>query len=71
MLLRNQQEQGGRCQLGVEGVCTGVASVVHHKLGRARTGDDERFLEAVCAECNAHVGDPLKYHTNHRPISRW
>jgi hypothetical protein len=35
---------GGRCTLGIDGVCTGQADTVHHTLGRAVTGDDRRYI---------------------------
>ena len=58
VLATNQAATGGRCQLGIPDVCTGTADCVHHTLGRAVTGDDPRFLLAVCTACNLHVGQP-------------
>ncbi len=42
-------------------VCTGRADTVHHKLG-AVSGDDPRYLEATCAACNLHIGEPRPAH---------
>jgi 5-methylcytosine-specific restriction endonuclease McrA len=46
------------CQVRIRGVCTGVATCVHHTLGRAVTGDDPRFLVASCRSCNLRIGEP-------------
>lgn len=59
ILAKNQRENSGRCQLGIPGVCTRVATVVHHTLGKSVTGDDPRYQVATCARCNQHVGDPM------------
>lgn len=48
-----------RAGLG-EHVCRGRAEVAHHTLGRARTGDDVRYLVGACAPCNLKIGDPLR-----------
>jgi len=58
VLLANQSENRGRCTLAIKGVCTGTADTVHHILGRSITGDDPRYLAAVCAACNLAVGEP-------------
>ena len=71
VLAENLERNGGRCTLGVEGVCTGAATQVHHVLGRAVTGDDLRYLAAVCAACNLYVGEPGKVSPPHRVVSRW
>ena len=60
VLLTNRAEHGGACQIGLAGVCTGVADCVHHTHGRATTGDDPRYLVAACTPCNLKVGDPTK-----------
>lgn len=39
--------------------CEGVANVVHHVVGKVVSGDDPRYLQAVCRPCNLHAGDPL------------
>lgn len=39
--------------------CTGVATEVHHLLGRKVTGDDRRYLRATCMNCNRKAGEPL------------
>lgn len=54
----NRQTNGGHCRAGVLRVCKRVASVAHHTLGRNVTGDDPRFIVAICAPCNIHIGDP-------------
>jgi hypothetical protein len=56
-LINNQ----GRCRLLLPEVCTGRATQVHHTLGRAVTGDDPRYLMAVCAQCNVKVGNPATH----------
>ena len=48
----------GQCTLQTK-VCTGIATQVHHTLGRGVTGDDPAYLTAVCMPCNLHVGDPM------------
>ena len=63
--------RGGMCTLGVEGVCTGRATHVHHVLGRAVTGDDPKYLVAACAACNLHVGEPGKRRIEPRRVSSW
>jgi len=71
VLLANQQDNGGRCTLAIGGVCTGQADTVHHVLGRRATGDDERYLAAVCAACNLHVGDPGRISPGHSTSTDW
>jgi hypothetical protein len=58
VLNENAQHNAGRCTLAIPGVCTGTASCVHHVHGRDVTGDDPRYLAAVCTPCNLHVGRP-------------
>lgn len=70
-MAENISTNSGRCTLGIEGVCTGVANVVHHTLGRAVTGDDVRYLQATCAACNNRVGDPTKHNPQPRRLTRW
>jgi hypothetical protein len=63
---------GWRCRLRIAGVCTDVATCVHHTLGRAVTGDDPAYLVASCDPCNKHVGDPArKPDPDPRPMTRW
>jgi 5-methylcytosine-specific restriction endonuclease McrA len=69
-LPKSQGGNDGMCQLAIPKVCTGQAAQVHHKLGKAN-GDDPRYLEAVCAACNRHVGDPMKYEPPHKVFTRW
>lgn len=51
---------GYSCRLGIEGVCTGHATHVHHTHGRSTTGDDPAHLVAACQACNLHIGDPTR-----------
>jgi hypothetical protein len=39
--------------------CLGTADTVHHTLGKGVTGDDPRYLQAVCGPCNRKAGEPL------------
>lgn len=71
VLEANAAENGGRCVVAIEGVCTGVANTVHHTQGRAVTGDDPRYLVACCKECNLHIGEPKHHSPPHRRISTW
>lgn len=71
VLAENRRTRGGRCGVQVEGVCTGDATVVHHTLGRAVTGDDPRYLVASCKACNLHIGEPSRSNPKPRPISSW
>ncbi len=70
VLANNQATNGGRCNLAVRGVCTLTATQVHHTKGKAY-GDDMRYLMAVCAPCNQHVGDPNRGHINPQPKTNW
>lgn len=54
VLSANQLENGGKCTLQIEGVCTGTADTAHHTEGK---GVSERMV-ATCRACNLHVGDP-------------
>lgn len=84
VLAANQAEHDGRCALQLDGSrgcprhpgrrcrgCTTQATAVHHVRGRANTGDAVGTLQAVCAWCNGHVGDPSDWPTVHRVVSRW
>lgn len=57
--------------------CTRYADTVHHTRGRAVTGDDPRYLAAVCAACNGHVGEPptntptVASNPAGRSVTRW
>ncbi|MFI6329868.1 HNH endonuclease [Micromonospora chersina] len=48
------------------------AGHAHHVHGRAKTGDDPRWIVASCRNCNLHLGDPTK-HTDPtpKPVTRW
>lgn len=58
VLETNRVQNGGRCRARVVGVCSRYASHAHHTLGRNITGDDPRYIVAVCGPCNQHIGDP-------------
>jgi hypothetical protein len=60
ILTNNQVNNRGQCTLQIPGVCTGLADTVHHTHGRCATGDDPRYLAAVCTACNLKIGDPTK-----------
>jgi hypothetical protein len=52
--------------------CTDVGEHAHHTLGRARTGDDPRFIVAACAACNLFIGDPAAATDPPAvPVSQW
>ncbi|GAA5119094.1 hypothetical protein [Haloechinothrix salitolerans] len=70
VLAENKRKNQGRCTLQLEG-CTGEADSVHHVLGRAVTGDDQRYLAAVCKHCNGSVGDPMRNEQPIRRVSSW
>jgi hypothetical protein len=57
----NRVTNGGLCRAQCVGICTGTASHAHHTLGRQITGDDPRFIVAICGPCNIHIGDPQKH----------
>jgi hypothetical protein len=71
VLADNLARNAGRCTLAIEGVCTGQADTVHHTLGRAITGDDPRYLAAVCAACNSKIGEPRRSSPPPRRVSKW
>jgi 5-methylcytosine-specific restriction endonuclease McrA len=52
------------CQLQIQGICTHHATHVHHINGRTE-GDNPNNLQAACAECNLHIGDPTMH--RHKP----
>lgn len=52
------ERDGYRCRVRLHGVCTTVATHVHHTHGLAVTGDDPRYLVASCAACNLKIGKP-------------
>lgn len=58
VLEANRIRNGGVCQANVIGLCQGIATQVHHTLGRSVTGDDPRFMACLCGPCNIHIGDP-------------
>lgn len=73
ILANNRATNGGRCTAAIEGVCTGTADQAHHTKGRAVTGDDPRYLAAVCGACNRKIGDPTRRSSSPepRPHSKW
>lgn len=71
ILLNNQVFNAGQCTLQIKGKCTGIANQVHHTLGRGVTGDDPRYLQAVCAACNYAIGDPTKNRDPRGRPPRW
>ena len=58
ILAANLASNAGRCAAAISGVCTGIATEVHHVKGRSVTGDDPKWLAALCRACNQHIGDP-------------
>lgn len=71
VLADNRARNGGACTARVSPDCTGVADQVHHTKGRAVTGDDPRYLVAVCRACNLHIGEPGRDHPAPSPKSKW
>lgn len=71
ILLDNQLENQGRCQVAIADVCTGQANTVHHILGKKVTGDDPRYLVACCKECNGHIGEPKRSSPQHKTVTEW
>lgn len=71
VLEENRLTNGGRCTLAIVGVCTIWANTVHHVKGKAATGDDPRWLAAVCKACNLHIGEPPLSAPEPRRVSRW
>lgn len=71
VLAWNAATNEGRCTLQLPGVCTGDADQVHHRYGRALTGDDPRYLDPACGPCNRKVGDPLANDPQPRPLTNW
>lgn len=61
VLEENRVRNGGQCQAQCIGLCARDATHVHHTMGRQVTGDDPRFLVAVCGPCNVHIGDPQRH----------
>jgi 5-methylcytosine-specific restriction endonuclease McrA len=60
-----------RCQIRILGVCTTIATCVHHTLGYAITGDDPAHLVAACAECNNRLGEPDNNDAQPRRTTQW
>ena len=52
------ERAGHRCEAYIEGVCTGRAEVVHHKLRRSQGGGhDLDNLAALCDACHRFLHD--------------
>jgi 5-methylcytosine-specific restriction endonuclease McrA len=66
-LAHNQAENGGRCALAIEGVCTTTATQVHHVLGIQVSKLDVEYWLPACAPCNNKVGDPARHSPPHVP----
>lgn len=60
---------GNKCQLRIKGVCTVVATQVHHLVGRAVSGDDPKYLAASCRPCNLKIGEPA--FQKPKQVSNW
>lgn len=68
MLATNLLTNGGRCALGIEGVCTGAATTAHHTLGIC-SGMLGPIVPA-CAACNYALGNPAVHRDpSARPLS--
>jgi hypothetical protein len=71
VLDENRRTNAGACTVQLPGVCTGRAEQVHHTLGRGVTGDDPRYLAAVCKACNWAVGEPRRSSPPHKRVTSW
>lgn len=60
-----------RCQIQIHGICTTIATCVHHTLGQALTGNNPAFLLASCAECNNRIGEPDGGDAQPRRTTQW
>lgn len=65
------ERDGHRCQLRIAGVCTTIATCVHHTIGQALTGNNPAHLVAACAECNGRIGEPDGTDAQPRRTTRW
>lgn len=51
-----RERSGGRCEIGVPGVCTGRAEQCHHVIIKAQGGPDQPWnLLDACAACHRYV----------------
>lgn len=71
VLADNLTANGGRCAVALAGTCTGLATEVHHVLGRNVSGDDPRYLQATCKACNLAIGEPGRVSPAPRPVTKW
>ena len=48
---------GGRCEAGLPGVCTGQAQEFHHRQSRSATRDPHKVVNgaALCSACHHHI----------------
>lgn len=51
-IVKEMMEVSDRCELKVEGVCTGTSSGLHHQKKRVGFLTDKRYLKRACSECN-------------------
>lgn len=70
VLAENRVTNQGRCTLLLPG-CTGEADTAHHTLGRGVTGDNPKYIQAVCGHCNLKAGEPGRNHVPHTTVSTW
>lgn len=70
VLMSNLVDNNGLCTLQLPG-CTQHANVVDHIYGRAITGDDPKYLRAVCASCNSRHNPHTQPDPPSNPHDRW
>jgi hypothetical protein len=64
----------GWCRLAAAGAhsCEGIMVHAHHTQGRARTGDDPRYIVGACETCNLKIGNPMVLvEPVAVPVTRW
>ena len=54
-LVKEMLAQDDRCELKIEGVCTGKAEGLHHLKRRGKNLTNKEFLKRACNACNQHV----------------
>lgn len=60
------RRDGYLCQLRYPGICTLTAEVADHVRDRALYGDGLDNLQAACAACNGHKGQPKAQDPKHQ-----
>jgi hypothetical protein len=72
------QRDGHACQLKIEGTCVGQSDPMHVHHMHGKTGchgcktDQPDHLQAACAPCNLHLGDPSGTADPPAvPVTRW